>query len=157
MEIKAVNHTAHSIEHLLTAILYDSTHGQCPEARHLQPCPPDHPDLLPATLNNPHPSALLFKGRLIHLFSQRDASRVDWASAGVEIVMESTGKMLTRESAGVHIKQGGAKKVIISAPSKDCLNVVFGVNHSAVYLKANRGMEDIISNASCTVSLSLGG
>lgn len=61
--------------------------------------------------------------------------------------MESTGKMLTSEAAGVHIKSGGAKKVIISAPSKDCLNVVYGVNHS-VY----RGDVDIISNASCTVS-----
>ncbi|KAI9639832.1 glyceraldehyde-3-phosphate dehydrogenase [Dioszegia hungarica] len=152
LEIRAVNHTAHSIEHLLTAILYDSTHGPCPEARNLLPCPPDHPGLLPSTPNNPKPSGFLYKGRVIHLFSQRDASKVDWASAGVEYVMESTGKMLTRESAGVHIKAGGAKKVIISAPSKDCLNVVYGVNHSALYLKANMGMEDIISNASCTTN-----
>lgn len=102
--------------------------------------------MLPPTPNNPNPSALLYKDRIIHLFSQRDAAKVDWASAGVEYVMESTGKMLTREKAGVHIKNGGAKKVIISAPSKDCPNVVYGVNHS-VY----RG-EEIISNASCTVS-----
>lgn len=84
---------------------------------------------------------------MIHLFSQRDASKVDWASAGAEYIMESTGKMTTNEKARVHIDKGGAKKVVISAPSKDCLNVVYGVNHS-VY----RGDVDVISNASCTVS-----
>ena len=56
--------------------------------------------------------------------------------------------MTTNEKARVHIEKGGAKKVLISAPSKDCLNVVYGVNHS-VY----RGDMDVISNASCTVSL----
>ena len=146
VRIAALNHTALSLEHLLTAILYDSTHGACPQARDLSVCPPDHPDLLPATPNNPNPSALLWKGQLIHLFSQRDASKVDWKSAGAEYVLESTGKMTTYEKAKVHITEGGAKKVLISAPSKDCLNVVYGVNHSMY-----RGDVDVISNASCTV------
>ena len=61
--------------------------------------------------------------------------------------MESTGKMTTYDKARVHIEAGGAKKVLISAPSKDCLNVVYGVNHSMY-----RGDVDVISNASCTVS-----
>lgn len=149
IRIAALNHTALSLEHLLTAILYDSTHGACPQARDLSVCPPDHPGLLPATENNPNPSALLYKGQLIHLFSQRDASKVDWKSAGAEYIMESTGKMTTYDKAKVHIESGGAKKVIISAPSKDCLNVVYGVNHSMY-----RGDMDVISNASCTVRCS---
>jgi glyceraldehyde 3-phosphate dehydrogenase len=62
-------------------------------------------------------------------------------------VMESTGKMTTRETASVHITHGGAKKVLISAPSKDVPNVVFGVNH-----KTYTGSDHILSNASCTVS-----
>jgi len=73
---------------------------------------------------------------------------VDWASAGAVFVMESTGKMTTRETASVHITHGGAKKVLISAPSKDVPNVVYGVNHHSY-----TGSDDILSNASCTVSL----
>jgi len=76
---------------------------------------------------------------------------VDWASAGAVFVMESTGKMTTRETASVHITHGGAKKVLISAPSKDVPNVVYGVNHHSY-----TGSDDILSNASCTVSLDLG-
>lgn len=109
--------------------------------------PSDHPSLLPPTPNNPTPSALLFRGKVIHLFSQRDASKLDWSSAGADYILESTGKMTTRETASVHIKHGKAKKVLISAPSKDCPNVVFGVNNTTL-----TGTEDIISNASCTVS-----
>jgi glyceraldehyde 3-phosphate dehydrogenase len=142
----AVNHTALSHEHLLTAIRHDSTHGPCPQAWEITVAPADHTSLLPATENNPNPSALLYRGRVIHLFSQRDATKLDWASAGADYIMESTGKMTTREKAGVHIKHGNAKKVLISAPSKDVPNVVYGVNH-ATY----SGAEDILSNASCTV------
>ena len=131
----------------MTAIHHDSTHGRCPQSAEITFAPSDHPDHLAPTQNNPTPSALLFRGRLIHLFSQRDPKYVDWASAGVAFVMESTGKMTTRESASVHITHGGAKKVLISAPSKDVPNVVFGVNHQTY-----TGSDDILSNASCTVS-----
>lgn len=142
----AINHTALSIEHLLTAIRHDSTHGSCAAAYEITPAPLDHPDLLPSSPHNPVPAALLWRGKVIHLFSHRDASKIDWASAGAEYIMESTGKMITRETAGVHIKHGRAKKVLISAPSKDVPNVVYGVNHHDY-----NGREDILSNASCTV------
>lgn len=56
--------------------------------------------------------------------------------------------MTTRDKASIHITEGGAKKVIISAPSKDVPNVVYGVNHVS-YVNS----EDILSNASCTVSV----
>jgi len=148
INLVAVNHTALSLEHLLTAIRHDSTHGHSPESTEITILPSDHPSQLPPTTNNPTPQALLYRGRVIHLFSQRDASKLDWKSAGAEYIMESTGKMTSRDTAGVHIKMGGAKRVIISAPSKDVPNIVFGVNHTTY----TRG-EDIISNASCTVSL----
>lgn len=141
-----MNHTALSLEHLLSAIRHDSTHGACPQSLEITIAPSDHPGLLPPTPNNPSPSGLLYRGKLIHLLSQRDAALLDWKSTGAEYIMESTGKMTTREKAGVHIAVGGAKKVIISAPSKDVPNIVFGVNHVA-YVSS----EDIISNASCTV------
>jgi glyceraldehyde 3-phosphate dehydrogenase len=150
INLVAVNHTALSLEHLLTAIRHDSTHGACPLSREITIAPSDHPHLLQPTPNNPTPTGLLFRGRIIHLFSQRDASLLDWKSAGAEYIMESTGKMTTRDKANVHIKAGGARKVIISAPSKDVPNLVFGVNHGS-YISE----EDIISNASCTVSRSV--
>ena len=131
----------------MTAIHHDSTHGRCPQSAEIALAPADHPDHLTPTQNNPTPSALLFRGRLIHLFSQRDPKYVYWASAGVAFVMESTGKMTTRETASVHITHGGAKKVLISAPSKDVPNVVYGVNHETY-----TGSDNILSNASCTVS-----
>lgn len=150
INLVAVNHTALSHEHLLNAIKHDSTHGPCPQAWEISVAPVDHPGLLPPTLDNPSPSGLLFRGRLIHLFSQRDATKLDWASAGVHTVLESTGKMTTRETAGAHIKFGGAKRVIISAPSKDAPNIVYGVNHHTIDVD-----ERIISNASCTVGSQL--
>ncbi|WWD00963.1 glyceraldehyde-3-phosphate dehydrogenase, type I [Kwoniella sp. B9012] len=143
----AVNHTAHSLEHLMTAIMHDSTHGKFKLGAELSICPPDHPALLQPTPNNPHPSALVFRGRLIHLFSERDTTRLDWTLAEAEYIMESTGKYTTKEKAELHIKYGKARKVLISAPSKDTLNCVYGVNHH-VY----EGIEDVLSNASCTTN-----
>ncbi len=131
----------------MTAIRHDSTHGMCPQSAEISVAASDHPGLLAATENNPVPSAILFRGRVVHLLSQRDPSKLDWSAAGAEYVMESTGKMTTRASAGLHITQGGARKVLISAPSKDVPNVVYGVNHGTY----NR-LDDILSNASCTVS-----
>ena len=146
IRIVAINHTALSLEHLLTAIRHDSTHGTTVHSLEVIPAPSDHPDLLPPSASNPHPSGLLYRGHLIHLFSQRDGP-IDWKSAGAMYVMECTGKMTTREKAEVHITKGGAKRVIISAPSRDVPNVVFGVNHTTYDVT-----QDILSNASCTVS-----
>jgi len=148
IKVVAVNHTALSLEHLLSAIRHDSTHGACPQSLEIEIAPQDHPELLAPTDSNPNPSGLIYRGQFIHLFSQRDAKLIDWSAAGAEYIMESTGKMTTRESASVHIKSGRARKVIISAPSKDVPNVVYGVNHVS-YVST----EDIISNASCTVSV----
>ncbi|OCF54018.1 glyceraldehyde-3-phosphate dehydrogenase, type I [Kwoniella mangroviensis CBS 10435] len=140
----AVNHTGHSLEHLMTAIMHDSTHGKFKLGAELSICPPDHSGLLQPTPNNPNPSALVFRGRLIHLSSERDTTRLNWSLAEAEYTMESTGRYTTKKKADLHIKYGKAK-VLISAPSKDTLNCVYGVNHH-VY----EGVEDVLSNASCT-------
>ncbi|WVQ84283.1 glyceraldehyde-3-phosphate dehydrogenase, type I [Cryptococcus sp. DSM 104549] len=147
IRLVAVNHTALSMEHLLAAIRHDSTHGPCKEGWEVSVAPSDYPGLLPPSINNPNPQALLFRGRLIHLFNERDPKKLDWSLAGAEYIMESTGKMTTRETAEQHITFGKARKVLISAPSKDVPNVVYGVNHTTY-----TGGEDILSNASCTTN-----
>jgi glyceraldehyde 3-phosphate dehydrogenase len=146
VDMVAVNHTAASIEHLLMAIRHDSTHGPCRHSSELSVAPADHPGLLKPTEKNPNPSALLYKGKLIHLFSERDPAKLDWSSAGADYIMESTGKMTTVDKAAVHISEAKGKKVIISAPSKDARNIVFGVN------QGDYAGEDVVSNASCTTN-----
>lgn len=149
IKLAAVNHTAASLDHLLVAIRHDSTHGPSPHGREISVLPANDPRQLPANEKNPNPSALLYRGHVIHLFQQRDPNNLDWSQAGVEYVMESTGKMTTVEKAGIHITAAKAKKVIISAPSKDARNIVYGVNHR------DYADDNVVSNASCTVSCTI--
>ena len=91
-------------------------------------------------------SFLIVDGSKIRLTAEKDPAALKWNEVGAEIVVESTGLFLTDEKARAHI-QAGAKKVIMSAPSKDATPMfVFGVNH-----KTYAG-QDIISNASCTTN-----
>jgi len=90
--------------------------------------------------------ALVINGKKIRLTQERDPANLKWADVGADVVIESTGLFLDKESATKHLA-AGAKKVIISAPSKDDTPMfVYGVNH-ATY----KG-EAIISNASCTTN-----
>jgi len=83
----------------------------------------------------------------VKLFAEKDAAKIGWGVLGVELVFECTGFYLTREKAMAHI-QGGAKKVIISAPPKDKTPIfVVGVNDEQITAD-----NDIISNASCTTN-----
>ncbi|MDO9262416.1 MAG: type I glyceraldehyde-3-phosphate dehydrogenase [Desulfosalsimonadaceae bacterium] len=129
IEIVAVNDLMdpESIAHLLT---YDSTHGK---------------------LNiriTPKEKAIEINGRSIAVFSERDPANLPWGKYGVDIAAECTGLFRDKGSASKHL-QGGAKKVIISAPAKDPdATIVMGVN-SSDYDAAHH---HIISNASCTTN-----
>ena len=87
-------------------------------------------------------------GRLIRVMSERDPGALPWGDLGVDVVVESTGLFTAREKAGLHLK-GGARKVVISAPSKDAdVTVVIGVN-SDMY---DPDKHQVISTASCTTN-----
>lgn len=91
-------------------------------------------------------NTLVVNGKQIRLTQERDPANLKWNEVGAEVVIESTGLFLTDETARKHIA-AGAKKVIMSAPSKDATPMfVFGVN-----CKTYAG-QDIISNASCTTN-----
>src|SRR5829696_6588825 len=91
-------------------------------------------------------NTLVVNGKRIRLTQERDPANLKWAEAGATVVIESTGLFLTKETAQKHL-DAGAKKVILSAPSKDDTPMfVFGVND-----KSYKG-EAIISNASCTTN-----
>ena len=90
--------------------------------------------------------ALVVNGKKIRITAEMDPANLKWNEVGAEVVVESTGFFLTDESARKHI-QAGAKKVIMSAPSKDATTMfVYGVNHETY------AGQDIISNASCTTN-----
>lgn len=93
-------------------------------------------------------NVLVVDGKRIQVLHDRDPENLDWSAYGVEIVIESTGKLKDRASAGKHIR-GTVKKVIITAPGKDeDATIVMGVNES-IYDPAK---DEIISNASCTTN-----
>ena len=91
---------------------------------------------------------LVINGKHIKVFSESDPEKIDWASAGVEYVIESTGAFRTMEDCRKHLV-GGAKKVILTAPGKeaDFPTFVYGVNHKTY----NPEMQ-VVSNASCTTN-----
>ena len=87
-------------------------------------------------------------GRTIKALAERDPGKLPWGELGVDVVVESTGFFTKADDARKHVDQGGAKKVIISAPAKgEDLTVVLGVNDSAL-----DGSQTVISNASCTTN-----
>lgn len=91
-------------------------------------------------------NTLIVNGKKIRLTALKDPAELNWGAVGADVVVESTGLFLTKETAGKHIA-AGAKKVVMSAPSKDDTPMfVYGVND-----KTYKG-EAIISNASCTTN-----
>ncbi len=91
-------------------------------------------------------STLIVNGRKIRLTQERDPANLKWGEVGATVVVEATGLFLTKETAQKHL-DAGAKKVILSAPSKDDTPMfVYGVNHTTYAGQA------IISNASCTTN-----
>ena len=91
-------------------------------------------------------STLVVNGRKIRLTAERDPANLKWGEVGADVVIEATGLFLTKEAAQKHL-DAGARKVMMSAPSKDDTPMfVFGVNHDTYAGQA------IISNASCTTN-----
>ena len=89
---------------------------------------------------------MIVDGNKIQVFCEKDPANITWGALGADVVVESTGFFLTEELASAHIK-AGAKKVIMSAPSKDATPMfVYGVNHETY------AGQTIISNASCTTN-----
>jgi glyceraldehyde 3-phosphate dehydrogenase len=87
-------------------------------------------------------------GKKLKVFAERDPAKLDWSSAGAQVVIESTGHFTDAEKAKAHLK-GTVKKVIISAPAtNEDLTIVLGVNENKYDPKAHH----VISNASCTTN-----
>lgn len=95
------------------------------------------------------PGRLFVDGREIVVFAEKDPANIPWASVGAEVVIESTGRFTDKEKALAHLTQGGAKRVIISAPAKgEDLTVVMGVNDRLYDPARHR----VVSNGSCTTN-----
>ncbi|TVS07274.1 MAG: type I glyceraldehyde-3-phosphate dehydrogenase [Cyanobium sp. PLM2.Bin73] len=127
VEVVAINDLI-DVDYLAYMLRYDSTHGRFSGD---------------VAVEN---GQLVVDGRPIRITSERDPARLDWAAVGAEYVLECTGFFLTAESAGAHL-QAGARRVVMSAPSKDATPMfVMGVNHTTYAGQA------IVSNASCTTN-----
>lgn len=93
--------------------------------------------------------SIIFRGKEVKVYAEKDAANINWAQHGAEIVLECTGHYNTTEKASVHITHGGAKGVIISAPAKDkeTPTFVYGVNHKGLTKEMK-----VVSGASCTTN-----
>jgi len=98
------------------------------------------------SVNKTGDSTLSVDGKPVTVFGEMDPSKIQWGSAGADYVIESTGVFTSTEKAGQHMS-GGAKKVVISAPSPDAPMFVCGVN-----LEKYESSMDVVSNASCTTN-----
>ncbi|GAA5532558.1 type I glyceraldehyde-3-phosphate dehydrogenase [Deinococcus aluminii] len=129
VDIEAINDLTDT-HTLATLLKYDSTAGR-------------FPGTVEYDANN-----LIVNGKPIRVLAERDPANLPWGDLGVDLVVESTGIFTDREGASKHL-QGGAKKVIITAPAKgDDLSVVLGVNEE----EYDPAKHNIISNASCTTN-----
>ncbi len=91
---------------------------------------------------------LVVDGRAMRVFQERDPAAIPWGEAGVELVIESTGRFTQAEKARGHLR-GGARKVVITAPGKgEDITINMGVNHELY----DPGKHTIISNGSCTTN-----
>jgi glyceraldehyde 3-phosphate dehydrogenase len=94
-------------------------------------------------------TGMIVDGREVRVLAERDPAAIPWGELGADIVIESTGLFTDRENAAKHL-EGGAKKVVISAPATDPdVTVALGVNFDEVY---DREAHHVISNASCTTN-----
>ncbi len=127
VEVVAINDLL-DVAHLAYLLEYDSVHGRYDGKIEVQE------------------GHLIVDGKKIRITAERDPKNLKWDEVGVDVVAECTGIFTTLETADYHL-QAGAKKVVISAPSKDAPMFVMGVNHNEV-----TASDKIVSNASCTTN-----
>ncbi|XP_033103904.1 glyceraldehyde-3-phosphate dehydrogenase-like [Anneissia japonica] len=128
LEVVAINDPFIQLEYMVYMFKYDSTHGQfCGDVREQD-------------------GKLYVNNKPISVFQETNPAHIPWKEAGAEYIVESTGVFTTTDKAKAHF-EGGAKKVIISAPSANAPMFVIGVNHE----QYNKSM-DVVSNASCTTN-----
>ena len=127
MEIVAINDLL-NVDHLAYLLKYDSVHGRLNGTVEVED------------------NSLVVNGNSIRVTSEKDPSNINWGKLDTDVVAECTGIFTTMEKAELHLK-AGAKKVAVSAPSKDIPMFVMGVNSNL--LNANH---KIVSNASCTTN-----
>ena len=128
VDVVAVNDPFIDLEYMKYMLTYDTVHGRLNADVRVEG-------------NN-----LVVDGKTIKVFNFKDPNEIPWAEAGVEYVVESSGVFTTTEKASAHFT-GGAKKVIISAPSADAKMFVMGVNQD----EYTSDMK-VVSNASCTTN-----
>jgi len=129
VEVVAINDPFIDLDYMAYMFKYDSTHGR-----------------FDGTVEAKD-GKLVINGNPLTVFSSRDPAAIGWGDAGVDVVIESTGVFTTIEKAEAHLK-GGAKKVVISAPSADAPMFVMGVNNEDY----DPATMNVISNASCTTN-----
>ncbi|MEL6916282.1 MAG: type I glyceraldehyde-3-phosphate dehydrogenase [Bacteroidota bacterium] len=127
VDVVAINDLL-DVEHLAYLLKYDSVHGKFDGTVEVQD------------------GNLIVNGKTVRITAERDPRNLKWDEVGADIVAECTGIFTTLDSAQYHI-DGGAKKVVISAPSKDAPMFVMGVNHKEI-----KASDNIVSNASCTTN-----
>merc|ERR1719384_2465597 len=129
VEIVGVNDPFIPVDYMEYMFEYDTVHGP-----------------YSGTVNKTSDDELTIDGKPIKVFGEMDPTKIQWGSAGADYVIESTGAFTSTEKASAHMT-GGAKKVVISAPSGDAPMFVMGVNEE----KYESNM-DVVSNASCTTN-----
>jgi glyceraldehyde 3-phosphate dehydrogenase len=130
INIVAINDPFIPVDYMEYMYKYDTVHGRATqEVKH-----------------DKSSNSIIVDGKPIKVFGEMDPSNIKWGDAGADYVVESTGVFTTIEKAGKHFA-GGAKKVVISAPSADAPMFVMGVNNEAY-----ESSMDVVSNASCTTN-----
>ncbi|MEH6408337.1 MAG: type I glyceraldehyde-3-phosphate dehydrogenase [Leeuwenhoekiella sp.] len=127
VDVVAINDLL-DVDHLAYLLKYDSVHGNFDGTVEVKD------------------GNLIVDGKTVRITAERDPKNLKWDEVGADVVAECTGIFTSMETADYHI-QAGAKKVVISAPSKDVPMFVMGVNHKDV-----KASDNIVSNASCTTN-----
>ncbi|KYQ93622.1 glyceraldehyde-3-phosphate dehydrogenase [Tieghemostelium lacteum] len=127
--VVAINEPFMDVDYMVYMFHYDSVHGR-----------------FKGTVEKGTDGSFIVNGNKIQVFAEKEPSNIPWGKAGADYIVESTGVFLTTEKAGAHLK-GGAKKVVISAPSSDAPMFVMGVNEDSY-----KNDIHVLSNASCTTN-----